>query len=139
MTLVVVRDVNILASGAAITGSLPAHLDDEGFKGRYTIVLSDRMVMKLAEVLTRPYFADKLDRLRREAIVGRTRVSSEVMTPDPSVSGITDDDEDDAVLGTAVAAGADYLVTGDTRRLKFRSYREVQIVTAREFLTLLES
>jgi predicted nucleic acid-binding protein len=97
------------------------------------------MVMKLAEVLTRPYFADKLDRLRREAIIGRTRVSSEVMTPDPSVSGITDDDEDDAVLLTAVAAGADYLVTGDTTRLKLRSYREVQIVTAREFLTLLES
>lgn len=139
MTLVVVLDVNILASGAAVPESIPAYLVDEGFKGRYTIAVSERMVRKLDEVLQRPYFAGKLDRQQREAIIRRTRVSSDVVTPDASVSGVADDEEDDIVLGTAVAAGADYLVTGDHGLLAVRSYGDVSIVTAREFMALLHS
>jgi predicted nucleic acid-binding protein len=41
------------------------------------------------------------------------------------------------VLGTAVAAGADYLVTGDAGLLAIGEYRGVRIVSAREFLLLI--
>jgi len=43
------------------------------------------------------------------------------------------------VLGTAVAAGADYLVTGDAGLLRIGEFRGVQIVTAREFLVLIDA
>ena len=59
--------------------------------------------------------------------------------PDPSVSGIADDEEDDMVLGTAVAAGAEYLVTGDKGLLAVRPHEGVAIVTAGEFLTILDA
>ena len=137
MTPVVVLDVNILASAAAVPDSIPAFLVDEGFKGRYIIVLSDPMIRKLEEVLKRPYFARKLGQSQREAVAKRTRVSADLVTWDASVSGICDDEEDDIVLGTAVAAGADYLVTGDHGLLAIGSYGEIQIITAREFLAIL--
>ena len=61
----------------------------------------------------------------------------EPILPDPSVTGGADDEEDDLVLGTAVAAGADFLVTGDTGLLRIGEYRGVRIVTARQFLLLI--
>jgi predicted nucleic acid-binding protein len=50
---------------------------------------------------------------------------------------VADDEEDDLVLGTAVAANADVLVTGDPGLLRIGEYRGVRIVTAREFLDIL--
>lgn len=43
--------------------------------------------------------------------------------------------EDDLVLGTAVAAHADFLVTGDKGLLAIGGYRGVRIVTAEQFLS----
>lgn len=57
--------------------------------------------------------------------------------PDPSVRGIAPDLEDDLVLGTAVAANADYLVTGDNGLLDLVEYPGVRIVTATQFLDIV--
>ena len=57
--------------------------------------------------------------------------------PDLSVSGVCDDTEDDLVLGTAVKANADYLVTGDKGLLQIGEYRGVLIVDAATFLVLV--
>ena len=54
------------------------------------------------------------------------RTDALVVEPDPSVSGVCDDAEDDHVLGTAVAANADYLVTGDRGLLRVGEYRGVR-------------
>lgn len=59
-------------------------------------------------------------------------------TPAPSVRGIAPDAEDDLVLGTAVKAEADFLVTGDRGLLAIGEYRGLRIVTADAFLTILE-
>ena len=48
------------------------------------------------------------------------------------------DPADDPILGTAVAASADYLVTGDRDLLDLGSFRGIPITTARQFLDLLE-
>jgi predicted nucleic acid-binding protein len=77
------------------------------------------------------------NRLLNEFIIG-FQAYAEPFTPDPSVSGVAPDDEDDLVLGTAVAAEADFLVTGDKGFLAVREFRGVRIVTADEFLAELE-
>lgn len=67
------------------------------------------------------------------------RKTSTLVVTDPHVSNVTDDEEDDIVLGTEVAADAQYIVTSDHGLLRVRAYAGVSIVTAREFLASLDA
>ena len=55
----------------------------------------------------------------------------------PELSVVPDDPKDDMVVATAVAAKADYLVTGDEKLLRLGSFHGVRIVTPRAFLDVL--
>jgi predicted nucleic acid-binding protein len=56
----------------------------------------------------------------------------------PKVRAVPDDPKDDMVVATAVAARADYLVTGDRRHLlSLREYEGIRIVTPRQFLDVI--
>jgi predicted nucleic acid-binding protein len=48
------------------------------------------------------------------------------------------DADDDIVLGTAMAAGADLLVTGDNDLLVLGTYAGIKIVTPRQFVERLD-
>ena len=50
---------------------------------------------------------------------------------------IEDDPDDDLILGCAVGAKADYLVSGDTHLRKLRDYKGIQIISPSEFLAAL--
>lgn len=61
--------------------------------------------------------------LVRPAVIPRT-------APDP---------DDDVVLGTAVAASAEYIVTGDRTLLSVAGFQTARIVTVREALETIEA
>jgi predicted nucleic acid-binding protein len=61
-----------------------------------------------------------------------------IVQVDASVAGAVRDSDDDAVLGTAIAGEADYLVTGDEDLLSLSTFRDVAIVTPRQFLAILD-
>lgn len=90
-------------------------------------------------MLGRPRFSDRLGNAALNAFLREYQAYAIPVIPDPSISGVCDDAEDDLVLGTAVAAGADYLVTGDRGLLRIESFGSVSIVTAREFLSHLDA
>jgi len=51
---------------------------------------------------------------------------------------VADDPDDDRILECAVAAGADYIVTGDRRHLlPLGSFRDTRIISAADFLALV--
>ena len=133
-----VLDVNILDSAALNDRGLPARVADLGFDGRFELVISEHIIEKLTEVLERPYLLEHLSTDSRERILRALDEGMGSVTPDASVRGIAPDLEDDLVLGTAVAAGADFLVFGDKRLLELKEYRGVRIVSAEGFLTEIE-
>jgi predicted nucleic acid-binding protein len=47
--------------------------------------------------------------------------------------------EDDHIIATALAGGADYIVTGDHELLHLGTFRAVHIVTPRAFLAMLRA
>ena len=134
----VVLDVNILASASVFRDRTPWRLAEAGLRGTFEIVLSDGMLETLGVVLDRPYFAARLSDKERERFLIDLRRGTSRETPDPSVQGVAPDTEDDHVLGTAVKAEADFLVTGDKGLLAIGEYRGVRIITADAFLTILE-
>jgi uncharacterized protein len=135
----VTLDVNMLVSGFLKGGGPPSTIIDAWRTGRFQVLLSTHIIESVHDVWERPYFIANSARIDRELAVELMVEQTEPVDPDPSVTGIADDDEDDLVLGTAVAAGADYLVTGDTGLLAIGEYRGVKIVTAREFLMLIDA
>jgi uncharacterized protein len=139
MSLLAVLDVNTLASAAASGAGLPGQVVDLATDGLIRVAVSEQMLVKLGDVLRRPYFWKRLSEQEREDFIASFRAVAHKEDPDPDVVGVADDEEDDLVLGTAVAAGADYLVTGDTGLLDIGEYRGVKIVTAREFLILIDA
>jgi predicted nucleic acid-binding protein len=54
----------------------------------------------------------------------------------PAIAPVCRDPNDDHVLAAALAAEADYIVTGDADRLALRTYQGIQIVTVRELMDL---
>jgi predicted nucleic acid-binding protein len=53
------------------------------------------------------------------------------------VHGAATHPEDDAIISTALSAGANYLVTGDKPLQRIRTHRDLKVLSPREFLTLL--
>lgn len=133
-----VLDVNILASAALNEEGLPAVVVDLAIAGVYEMVVSNHIKERLQKVFERPYFLEHLSVAGRARILEAVNNDIESVEPDPSVRGIAPDEEDDLVLGTAVTAGADFLVTGDKGLLAIGHYGKMRIVTADEFLAEIE-
>lgn len=133
----VVFDVNMLVSTFIAPGGAPARSVQSALINDWDVVYSSHILNKLAEVLKRPKFRHSFVTDEFGAYVAMFRSLSRDVIPDPTVVGVAPDEEDDRVLGTAVAARADFLVTGDKGLLAVGQYRGVSIVTAPEFLMVI--
>lgn len=127
----VVLDTNVLVSGLAYPASIPGRIVGAWRQGAVQVVLSRHILSELGRVLPRlnhrlqwkeADFADLLDLL---AFMG------ELVEPQEMPSNAARDAEDVPVLGTLVAAQADYLVTGDQDLLVLAE--RYPIVTPAEF------
>lgn len=136
--MTVVLGVNILASASVFRNRTPWRITEAGLAGEYTVVISDEMLVTLGIVLARPYFAARLTAEEREQFLLDVRSGSHRKAPDKTIRNVAPDLEDDLVLGTAVAAHADFLVTGDKGLLAIGEYRGVRVVTAEQFLTEMD-
>lgn len=109
----VVLDTNVLVSGLAYPSSVPGRVVAAWRSGGLDVVLSRHILGELARVLPRlnhrlnwrdADFADFLDILA---------LSTELVEPVSAAEEPLRDEADRPVLGTLLAAKADYLVTGD--------------------------
>lgn len=137
MTGKVVFDVNILVSAIIAPAGAPARALQAAIEEEWDIGGSAHIVQKLIEVLSRPKFSGRLSNAALNAFLLEYQHYAVRVYPHPGTRGMTDDAEDDLVLGTAVTANADYLVTGDRGLLRIGEYRGVRIVGAAEFLELI--
>ena len=137
--IVAVADTNILASAIADPGGIPGAIFEAAKRGVFTLVISVYVIDELQRVLARTYFAARVSVGQSSRELNSLFTLATLVVPDPSIVGVCRDPKDDAVLGTAVAAQASYLVTGDRDLLALGRYRDVRIVTAQEFLVLLEA
>ena len=70
----------------------------------------------------------------REALDEVTSLAT-LIKPSAKLSGVVSHDPDHRILECALAASADYLVTGDKKHLQpLKTFRGIEIVSPREFL-----
>ena len=128
----VVLDTNVLLSALAFPGSKPDQVLLRVRRGEVELFLSSCILAELERILrdtfrfTTHETDDRVTAIRRMATI---------VVPKERIALVAAKDDDNRVLECAVAAHADYLVTGDKEHLlPLRSISAIQIVTPAAFL-----
>lgn len=135
-----VLDTNVVIS-ALLWGGTPERLIELAGDGSVELVTSRGLLDELAELLGRPKLAAKLARDGQSAteIVTRYAQAAEVVEAPPVTgSGIRDPD-DAVVLGCAIAARAQAIVSGDKDLLSLGVYQEIPILSPTQCLARLSA
>jgi|SRR5208283_3181230 len=131
--MIVVFDTNVLIA-AIITEGLCSKLLHRARGGEFSLILCPFILKELRGILSTKF------RLSREdvalAMDPINEAIYEVIEHGIKIVEICRDADDDNIIACAVAAKADYLVTGDSDLLEIKNYHDIKIVTPRDFEVL---
>ena len=132
--MIVVLDTNIVASATYWRGK-PAHCLEAWVHGKYDLAISHPILTEYEEVVA--HLAVRYPtKLPTDWLTG-IRQAGHLYVPAP-LAASTADPDDEMLIECAVAAHANYLVTGDKAHLlTLKQAGDVQIVAASDFLRLL--
>ena len=124
----VVLDTNVVAS-AILWGGKPRLLLHAAHAKRIELFTSTAMLAELTDILGRRKFDKKIaaSGLSIDQLVDGYAQLAALVRPSP-VPRLAPDQDDDVVIGTALAAGAELLVTGDKPLLSLSRHQGVGIV-----------
>ena len=137
----VVFDTNIIISGLIANAGAPYQALEAWRRRDVVLLVSDAIIEEVVDVLARPFFRDKRQISRSDIarVKHALKMDATVVSPNTRLEVVGDDPDDNRIVECALDGGADYIVSGDHHLLELKRFRDIQIVTAREFLTILES
>ena len=131
-----VIDVNLFVSAVISKKGNPAKLL-QLWRGRaFLVVISEQMIEELERVLRYPRVRTKYN-LKDEDIglaVGVIKKFAIVLPDLIKLNVIKEDPDDNKVLACALAAQADYIVSGDNHLLDLGVFENIPIVTVKGFI-----
>ena len=134
-----VLDTNVVAS-AVLWGGVPRLLLQTGREKRVELFTSAALLAELTDILGRRKFDKKIaaSTMTVDQLVDRYAALAALVRPTPTPR-IAPDPDDDVVIGTALAAKADLIVTGDKPLLSVAEYQGVRIVGVSQALQIIGS
>ena len=135
----VVLDTNIVVS-ALVWGGMPFKLLQAATDGIIDLYTSPVLLTELREVLAREHLASRLiaQQSSIEQAIGFYGELAIRISPLTTPRVVANDPDDDHVIACAVAANAQWIVSGDKKHLlAIKSYQNISIVTAAEALNKL--
>lgn len=132
-----VLDTNVVAS-ALLWGGTPRMVLQAARDKRVRLFTSTALLTELTDVLGRRKFDRKIaaSALTVDQIVDRYVALAKPVQPAPTPR-VAPDPDDDVVIGTALAAKADGIVTGDKALLSVAAYQGVRIIGVAQALQLI--
>jgi putative PIN family toxin of toxin-antitoxin system len=127
----VVADTNVLVS-ALHAGGNPQLVLDRASRGQIDLYLSPFILQELSAALASRKFRWTATRIAEALRV----LPAQVIDPGAGRLHVVRDEADNRILECALAARADWLVTGDRDLLQLKTYRRIKIVLPAEFLRL---
>ena len=129
-----VFDTNVLVA-AFVTEGVCAKLLGRARRKQLDLVLSPFILGEFENVLLKKFAASKEQIRTASHLISE---AAQTVFHTSVVSGICRDPDDDQILSCALAAEADYLVTGDGDLLALKEFHGIRIVTPRAFELLFE-
>ena len=135
----VVLDTNVVVSAAINPQGAPADIIRAWMAHSFVWVASLPLLDEMERTLLSPRIRRYMywDEGETAEFLRTVRRTVEVVSPDHRIDVITADPADNRLLEAAVAAGADYIVSGDQHLLGLQSYEEIPIVTPARFVAVL--
>jgi putative PIN family toxin of toxin-antitoxin system len=131
--MIAVFDTNVLIA-AIITEGICSKLLHRARAREFSLVSCPFIMMELRRTLSKKF------RLSPGETASATEPISEAIERsidhDFKITDICRDADDDNIIACAVAAKADYVVTGDSDLLDIKSYKDIKIITPRDFEAL---
>ena len=127
--MIVVLDSGIWISAFQFGGTPQAALDSV-FSG-HTVAICDQIVAEVRATLVRKFSWKDEDVL---AILTEYTIDGIHVEVTGAVQGVCRDPKDDMVFECAVHADAQIIVSGDNDLLSVKTYRGIQVLTARQYL-----
>jgi putative PIN family toxin of toxin-antitoxin system len=132
--MTVVIDTNVVLS-AILFGGKPRQVLEKAVSGSIELAVSEPLVTELQGVLQRPKFGLSAQLIR--TILSEYGSIAIWKEPSEHFDVIPDDPSDNHFIDCAVAAKADYLITGDKHLLNLGVFRMTKIVGVDDFLDIL--
>ncbi len=134
-----VLDTNTVISGLLWQGP-PGRLIDAAQSKSITLCTSVSLLAELRGVLAREKFAGQLQAraLNVSEVFDGYAALAMIVAPAGIASIVTKDPTDDAVLACALAAQADFIVSGDPHLRNLKTYHTIPIITATDALRQIE-
>ena len=130
----VVLDCNLLISALMRADSLPARAFDLA-RNAYEIVVSEPCFNELKRIFYRPKFARYFSKEEADLFLEVFQNVATSIKPTEIITACRDP-KDDKYLELAVAAEANFIVTGDADLLVLHPFRGVSIISPRAFLEI---
>jgi putative PIN family toxin of toxin-antitoxin system len=134
--MTVVIDTNVVLS-AILFGGKPKQVLEMALSGSIQLVISESLVIELQGVLQRPKF--ELSAQLVQTIVSEYASIACWIEPSEHFKVVVDDPSDNFFIDCAVAAKADYLITGDRHLLNLGTFKTIKIVSVETFIDILSS
>lgn len=133
----VVFDTNVVASATFWRGK-PFDCLTAWARGRCEVVVSPQLLAEYIETVEE--LSARYPERHRVAWVESLATSADLVFPTERTRGATADPDDEMFLECALAADAQFIVSGDKRHLlKMREFQRVKIVSCAEFLNRLQA
>ena len=132
----VVLDTNVVVSALLFKTAL-SKIIALWQRGAIIPAISKETFQELQAVLAYPKFDLTEDEIRA-MLEGEILPFFEVIEVREDVKGICADPADDKFLACALAASADYLVSGDKAFTELKQYKSVKIIKPSEFLKMFD-
>ena len=136
MTIKAILDTNVVISGIFGRGA-PFEILNAWQQQRFHLAISQPILDEYRRALNEitkkhPFFV-------LGSILEIIELHSEMAEPVSFARSLCSDPDDDKFLEAAIAADADYVVSGDVALVNLKSYHGIRIVTPTQFLKLLPS
>lgn len=130
-------DTNVVAS-ALLWGGTPRLLLEAARTKRVDLFTSAPLLGELTDILGRQKFAAKIaaSMLSIDELVDRYTLVAALVRPSPTTR-VAPDPDDDVVIGTAHAARADVIVTGDKSLRSLVEHQGVRILSVRQAVEMI--
>jgi putative PIN family toxin of toxin-antitoxin system len=137
----IVIDTNVLVSRYLNPGGTPARLFDRWEDGAFEIAVSNAILDEYERALNYPRVREHhgLTTAEVHRSMERLRSFAVVVAPTETLLVVDRDPADNRFLECAVAAHADYVVTGDNDLLSLGAYAGIQILNRAAFLAVLNA